>query len=201
MIASGAGWPAGGSGLGAYGTTRARDRAGDAADPASGGIRPVTPSDGAGERAWRGPDERAAAGPAETGPQPVEAQAHDGPPDRAGGGALVPVGGPSDPAAPPGTAHPGASAAAAPVPVASAPSLSAPIAPAAAFTVQVAVTRMAAGAGPGTALALPAWGVAVDGERPAGAPAEAAAASRAYRARGALPPMGIGAGRILRASI
>lgn len=188
MIASGGGWPASGSGSGLSGTTR--DRSGDTAGSRGAGVPPVTPTDPAGDRAWRRPPERPDAGAAGRSRDATAPSArHAG----AGGRALVPVRAPEVSAARDGAVGPTAG-----LPLARTADPSARDAPALAHLVQVAAIWPGAagqtGAGASTSRVAGGAGGSV-------APHQAAAASHAYRQRGAWPPLGLGPGAILRVSI
>lgn len=203
MIASGAGWPAGGPGSGAGWTTGGIGRAGGRTHSGTQQVRPVQPVEAPTDRTGRDSDprpqdKRADAGgsralvpvgsarlPVPVGDrQPADGQPADGQPahDRGGRTDLVPAG-------------------RAQVPVPSAPRLTTPLD----ASVGQAVQRLAADR------TVVGWaqdaGMRDDGMRDGGrgsartAPATAAAASDSYRRQGGLPSMGIESGRIFRLSI
>lgn len=190
MVASGAGSPAGGSGSGVSGMTGGGDRSGDTTGSRGRGVPPVPRSDPAGDRAWRQPAGSQDKGPAGRSADAVAPSARHG---GAGGRALVPVRAPDGSAARHGAVDPSAGVA-----LAHAPDPSRAIAPAMANLLQVAATwpgaaGQAGAGGPTSRVAGADAGSA--------APCESAAACHAYRQRGALPPLGLGFGAILRVSI
>jgi len=219
MIASGAGWPAGGHGSGAAKTAGRIDRAGDRVDPVPGGVRPVQPAAPLGARTDRGTPPRAGPGDAEAGrdaPRLPGGRRDAGEP---GGRALVPAGPARSPAGPAGSASEARGVA-----IASAPRPSAPITIGPRVGLRIGAGFGPDAVGPGEPRPVgPDFGdsvglvrrvdgpPAVDGQGVRGSselvggrralPAEVAAVSDSYRRRGGLPPIGLGRARIFRLTV
>ena len=215
MIASGAGWPAGGPGSGAGTWVGGPGRSADHAGRGDEAVRPVQPTQAPNDRSPKDGSPKDGS-PNDRSPNHWGQASADAPGQPGGGRALVPVA----PASGRGASGRGASGRAASgwaaptaadrgpgasgpegaerarVPVASALRPSVPLAAAGALAVQMAAgmdawTALGGGSGPDSG--GESW--------PRTAPGTAAAASDSYRRQGGLPPMGFRSGIIFRVSI